>query len=695
MGAAISESITIPSAPQSYHRMFPLHGLGLSHVGEFIEAYGGRQAFEGWSSEDVCVKIVKPLTERLQCSYVDLLRAIKHPACREGKKADVFVSHAWKCNFLVVVDSLLHHFADRLDTIVVWFDVFTINQHTWKEWWSLESINEGIKDIGNTVMVLTSWQDPVPFTRAWCLFELYCTDNKEGCNFEMVMGMKEREDFVATIHAGDERKVVNSVLAKIDVAKSEAGQEQDKKAIHKVMKSVGFSQLSSTVKSFMRNLLIEVAKKEYDRRADTLGKRHHDTLISMAKLGVLYNLQGAHKEAEMLVKECLEINRADLGVMQPDTLMSMHNLASLYDKQKKYGEAEPLYRLVLGDGHPDTFTSMINLALLYDKQKKYGEAESLYVECLEINRAVLGDMHPDILMSMHNLAVLYVNQERYGEAELLRKDCLENQRIALGERHPHTLSSVKSLAMLYKQLGRYGEAVTVYKECLEMQRAVLGDRHPDTLTSRNNLAELYVTKGGYGEAEPLYKECLEINRAILGNRHTDTLSSIINLSEFYKKLERYDEAESLDKECIEIQKKILGERHPDTLTSMNKLASLYEEQGRYDEAEPLYKDCLEIRKAMLGNWHPDTMPSMNKLISLYKKQGKHAEADLLYKDFLEIQKASPGDKHLDKTLSRKESNRQERIERRDFYRFVFTCPFGYFSIDIIRQRNTEEKSLKG
>mmetsp|Transcript_23809 Transcript_23809/g.32625 ORF Transcript_23809/g.32625 Transcript_23809/m.32625 type:complete len:347 (+) Transcript_23809:71-1111(+) len=342
MGAAISESITIPSAPQSYHRMFPLHGLGLSHVGEFIEAYGGRQAFEGWSSEDVCVKIVKPLTERLQCSYVDLLRAIKHPACREGKKADVFVSHAWKCNFLVVVDSLLHHFADRLDTIVVWFDVFTINQHTWLEWWDLESTCKGIKDIGNTVMVLTSWQDPVPFTRAWCLFELYCTDNKEGCNFEMVMGMKEREDFVATIHAGDERKVVNSVLAKIDVAKSEAGKEDKEKIHQKVMESVGFSQLNSMVLTLMRSWVIEVARKEYDRRKNTLGDRHIETLTSMSKLGELYQLQGRHKEAELLFKDCLEIQRAVLGERHLSTLTSMSNLASLYKNQGRYGEANIL-----------------------------------------------------------------------------------------------------------------------------------------------------------------------------------------------------------------------------------------------------------------------------------------------------------------------------------------------------------------
>eukprot|EP01036_Dinobryon_divergens_P032807 gene32807-biopygen26026 len=126
------------------------------------------------------------MTERLQCSYVDLVRAIKHSSYQEGKKADVFVSHAWKCLFLEVVDTLLSHFADRLDTIVVWFDMMTINQHTFMKWWNCERTCAGIRAINYTVMVLTPWRDPIPLTRAWCLFELFCT-KKEGCRFEVAM----------------------------------------------------------------------------------------------------------------------------------------------------------------------------------------------------------------------------------------------------------------------------------------------------------------------------------------------------------------------------------------------------------------------------------------------------------------------------------------------------------------------------
>jgi hypothetical protein len=52
MGTAISGGATTMSfVPEIYHTEFPLHGITLSYVEEFIEAHGGRQAFEeGWTS---------------------------------------------------------------------------------------------------------------------------------------------------------------------------------------------------------------------------------------------------------------------------------------------------------------------------------------------------------------------------------------------------------------------------------------------------------------------------------------------------------------------------------------------------------------------------------------------------------------------------------------------------------------------
>jgi hypothetical protein len=70
----------------------------------------------------------------------------------------VFISHAWKYPFLDVMDALRNYFRSEPD-IVIWFDVFSVDQHAEADvdldfdWWS-HSFKSAIKDFGRTVMVL-------------------------------------------------------------------------------------------------------------------------------------------------------------------------------------------------------------------------------------------------------------------------------------------------------------------------------------------------------------------------------------------------------------------------------------------------------------------------------------------------------------------------------------------------------------
>ena len=81
--------------------------------------------------------------------------------------------------------------------VFIWFDLFANNQHLAVEldfnWWC-GTFKSAIKQFGHTVMVLSPWIDPIPLTRAWCLFEIYCsviTNSK----FEVAMSKNEQESF--------------------------------------------------------------------------------------------------------------------------------------------------------------------------------------------------------------------------------------------------------------------------------------------------------------------------------------------------------------------------------------------------------------------------------------------------------------------------------------------------------------------
>ena len=142
----------------------------------------------------MCEKFVKPATASGQSSYCELLSDRQHAAVGEAK---VFISHAWKYEFLDVVDALTFHFKHEAD-IIVWFDLFSNNQHKAVDltfdWWC-NTFKSAIQQFGRTVIVLAPWDDPIPLTRGWCLFELYCTADT-GSRFEVAMSASHQQRFL-------------------------------------------------------------------------------------------------------------------------------------------------------------------------------------------------------------------------------------------------------------------------------------------------------------------------------------------------------------------------------------------------------------------------------------------------------------------------------------------------------------------
>ena len=523
---------------------FPKSGLKLSYLlNEFPVLCGGRSVLEGKTTTDVNLHFQMKITDSTKLSFCDHLKQQQpsHPAVGI---ATVFISHAWMYLFLDVMDALQQYFLSNPD-IVIWFDLFSVNQHINVDldfaWWS-HSFKSAIRDFGRTVMVLAPWHDPVPLRRGWCLFEIYSTIVTQS-NFEVAMTETSRGAFLRDI-ISDPRGSINKMLATIDVAKSECFKPEDRERIFEIVRSeVGVSEINSMIFELMRTWVTETTERA--REEDP------ENLALLESLATLYENQGLNGKAEPLLVTCLEQRRKALGENHPHTLSSMHSLAYLHYRQGQYVQAESLYmaclgqrRIALGESHPDTLSSMNGLAHLYYRQGQYGKAEPLYMACLEQRRISLGKNHPDTLSSMNGLAILYKSQGQYAKAEPLYVACLAQRRVTLGESHPNTLASMNGLANIYYSKGKYCKAEPLYVACLEQQRIALSDCHPHTLDSMDCLADLYFSQRQYGKAKPLYLACLEQRRIAL------------------------------------------GDSHPDILTSMNGLAYLYYRQGQYEQAEP-------------------------------------------------------------------------------------------------------------
>ncbi|XRB00898.1 kinesin light chain 3 [Pycnococcus provasolii] len=562
--------------------------------------------FELMTTNDVCFGIVKPATEQVKTSYADMLASTEP---REVKAATVFVSHAWKYTFVNVVDAL----SSLSENAFVWFDVFTVNQHASSQvppdWW-FTTFKVAVASIGHTVLILMPWDDPIPLTRAWCIWEILSTIDDRKAKLEICLPAVEQEAFAKfLVDEGADQVIVKMVG--VDVQRAEAWKVEDRDAILSAVRRYpgGASQVNKLIKDQMRSWVVESA-------INALGRLHKNIRATTKLLADVANLlenQGKYADAELLYRESLDGFRRELGDTHPNTLASIDNLANSLNQQGKYAEAEPLYRKALdgkrrklGDAHPSTLASINNLAVLLKNQGKYADAEPLYRETLDGTRRKKGDAHPDTLTSISNLAGVLSDQGKYADAERLYREALDGKRRKLGDAHPDTLSSINGLANLLDKQGKYAEAEPLYRKALDGRRRELGDAHPYTLSSINNLAILLDKQGKYAEAEPLYRKALDGRRRELGDAHPDTLSSINNLAILLSKQGKYADAEPLFREALDGRRRELGDTHPKYGDSCYNYAGFLAEQEKFSEAAPFYDQAAHAYQQSYGADHKET-----------------------------------------------------------------------------------------
>lgn len=237
-----------------------------------------------WTTTDVCDNLIKPWTESTRSSFAEFMKVSHsvdpHPGLGLTHNqafhpvAHVFISHAWKYIFADVVDSIQLFFESNdqglsADTTFLWFDLFLNNQWSApllpQEWWK-SVFKEAIQEIGCTLMVALPWHKPVTVTRAWCLWELYCTRVTKS-TLMLALGREEQKTFKTNL----ERMVVEEdydvldELDEIDVEQSDAWNPADKEMILRAVESMpgGFDSMNNQVKGLLLPWYIATLRKHY------------------------------------------------------------------------------------------------------------------------------------------------------------------------------------------------------------------------------------------------------------------------------------------------------------------------------------------------------------------------------------------------------------------------------------------------
>jgi tetratricopeptide (TPR) repeat protein len=532
---------------------FPKVGVDLSYVtGEFIEEVGGEQVLRGLTTGQVCEKFIKPRTRHTKSSYAELLRAEGHPAF--GGSPKVFISHAHSYLFLDLICALKWKLLrdksnnnsnksndDDVDVrVIVWIDLFSINQHmmtiNWTFEWLSTTFQSAIQQMGTTIMVMSPWDHPLPFTRTWCVFEAYCTAVTHS-RFEIAMSRTDETQFLQDMKRAPEIRM-NQMMSFIRADKSQCSVPSDKEAIFNVIqRTVGFARLDAMVFERYREWVLQVSMEALQNCNGDDDDDIMEALTMRQSIGSLLLLQGKYSEAQVYFQECFEASKDLLGEDDPDVLTRMSLFGRILTKQGRYDEAEVILescvdkrKRLFGQDHVDTLQAFSHLASLYYCQEKYEEAGTLYQSIYEGRKALDGANHPRTLHSMNRLAAVLSNQERYDEAQILVEECFERRKLVLGTDHPHTLHSHGRLAAICYNKGDYDEAQRLGQSCVERQKSVLGEDHPHYLLSMSRLAAMLYKQGKIEEAKALNRVCYEKQKTVLGEDHPQTLFTRKDLS---------------------------------------------------------------------------------------------------------------------------------------------------------------------
>jgi CHAT domain-containing protein len=255
----------------------------------------------------------------------------------------------------------------------------------------------------------------------------------------------------------------------------------------------------------------------------------------------LQRAQGNYQQAELLLRQALELWNTETGPIHPHMAVSLNNLGELYRELSSYKKAAPYYQQALeinrrarGTGHPYEATILNNSAELYRQTGNYEQAELFYQQSLAIRQIKLGLTHPDSAQSLNNLATLAYIRGDWKQAEGLYEQTLTIRQASQGADHPDVAQTMNNIALLAYDRGEYIKAEQLMQQALAITRKARGEIHIDIAAILNNLALLYATISRRNEALALMSEAAAIDDQIIGQ--VFSLGSEYQRMQFLKRL---------------------------------------------------------------------------------------------------------------------------------------------------------------
>jgi tetratricopeptide (TPR) repeat protein len=519
-------------------------------------------------------------------SYANMV-IVKQSPDQVGVPTD-FVSHAWRNSFSKFVAALEAEAKSRgsQTTRFYWNDVFVEDQVSADEKpedYFFNAFKMAVATINRTILVLDPLKNPIPLTRAWCVWEIYSTVSTDGAELVVALPPSERATLEAVLQ--DEFEQITSYLSSVNSETSECYGEATQNKIHRIIREkLSFNDVDSAVTKSLRKWLSQTAMSMLKSKADT-DSDSEETLRLCNQVGaMLFENHDDFLNAERILQSALTKSKLKFGDAHDLTLVLTNNLAALFKNKGNILKAEELYKIVLmhrknnADQISQLQTALNNLASVKQIQKKYEEAETLYMDVLNLGLSQdhvvidlesiqtlrvedLNEKH--VLKTLNNLGTLMQVQQKWKLSKIFYKlviELVKNSEESDTEKDEKMCKANGNLGKTYYQMANFEEAEQYLTQALETQTKVYGKHHRHSMASLSYLGEVLMRSKKFEEAHPLVLEQLTLSQR--SDQHLNKGVSDKTYQLAYKfavclgKQNMFDKAaESLQPLFVEIQKK--------------------------------------------------------------------------------------------------------------------------------------------
>ncbi|HEX3880041.1 MAG TPA: tetratricopeptide repeat protein [Bryobacteraceae bacterium] len=369
-----------------------------------------------------------------------------------------------------------------------------------------------------------------------------------------------------------------------------------------------------------------------DRRKAVFGSSSAPVAESQVRLGLLRADQAKFEDAERLVRQGLQWEKANLPPNHPAIAAATQALGKVLEGRGSYDAAirvlEEAVRLRSSTGKEtaDLADSLLELANSHFYAGHYAQAEALNQQLLGIHRRIFGPRHPTIAEDLINLGAIQHELGHYREAESYHRQALEINLAFYGNNHYKTASNLTLIARALIKQNRYDEAIPLLRRALAIQEGVFGKVHPNVASAINDLGTAALAQGRFDEAEADFRRMVDIYRSVYAGKHYLIGIALANVGSVFMARKDYARAEQNYREALTMYAQTLPPDHLNVAITRIKLGRALLRENRPKEAEPESLGGYQVLSKQANPGVTWLQSARKDLAEIYTSLGESAKA---------------------------------------------------------------------